>query len=198
MRKMKQNWCLANFAWHYLCQEGSKTWIFVHTICFGQSFGAKTVKTRKHYTNCGFSENCPKPKMTPFFEKWFLGWVKKVVSTNCVFEKLCSSEKAVAIKKMHVERNRKFMINCGLVEHGKMVFSVFFQVLMFLCFFSFFECFLFLEGLFFCFLFVSFCFFFLEGLRVRWGDPKGQSLGPKPSFLCFLLFDLVFIFSFGV
>ena len=27
---------LAKIAWHYLCQEGRKTRIFVHTICFGQ------------------------------------------------------------------------------------------------------------------------------------------------------------------
>ena len=28
----------AKIAWHYLCQEGWKTRIFVHTICFGQIF----------------------------------------------------------------------------------------------------------------------------------------------------------------
>ena len=26
----------AKIAWHYLCQEGRKMRIFVHTICFGQ------------------------------------------------------------------------------------------------------------------------------------------------------------------
>ena len=32
----KNNGFLAKIAWHYLCQEGRKTRIFVHTICFGQ------------------------------------------------------------------------------------------------------------------------------------------------------------------
>ena len=31
--------------------------------------GTKTVKTRKNYKNSGFSGNCPKPKMTLFFER---------------------------------------------------------------------------------------------------------------------------------
>ena len=26
----------SKIAWHYLCQEGRKTRIFVHTICFGK------------------------------------------------------------------------------------------------------------------------------------------------------------------
>ena len=63
------------------CQEGRKTCIFMHTICFGQNFGGpKQLKTRKHYKNSGFSGNCPKPKMTPNLFSWkrlFLGWVKK-------------------------------------------------------------------------------------------------------------------------
>ena len=31
-----KKWILAKIAWHYLCQEGRKKRIFVHTICFGQ------------------------------------------------------------------------------------------------------------------------------------------------------------------
>ena len=68
-----------------------KTRIFVHTICFGQIcfFGPKTVQTRKNYKNSGFSGNCPKPKMTPFFGKGcFLTWVKKWVLLT-VFFKSC-------------------------------------------------------------------------------------------------------------
>ena len=37
MWKIKKNGFLAKIAWHYLCQEGRKTHIFVHTICFGQN-----------------------------------------------------------------------------------------------------------------------------------------------------------------
>ena len=33
-----KKWILSKIAWHYLCQEGRKTRIFVHTICFGQIF----------------------------------------------------------------------------------------------------------------------------------------------------------------
>ena len=36
--KSRKNGFLANITWHYLCQEGRKTRIFVHTICFGQKF----------------------------------------------------------------------------------------------------------------------------------------------------------------
>ena len=38
MWKIKENGFLAKNAWRYLCQEGRKTRIFVHTICFGQNF----------------------------------------------------------------------------------------------------------------------------------------------------------------
>ena len=56
------------------------------------------MKTRKNYKNIGFSGKCPKSKMTPFFEKVFLTWVKKwALFTNCVFEKLCSSENTMSI-----------------------------------------------------------------------------------------------------
>ena len=37
-------------------------------------FWSKTVKTWKNYKNSGFSGNCPKPEMTPFFSKWCLFW----------------------------------------------------------------------------------------------------------------------------
>ena len=57
-------------------------------------FGPKTVQTRKNYKNSGFSGNCPKPKMTPFFGKrvFFLTWVKKWVLLT-VFFKSCVSWK---------------------------------------------------------------------------------------------------------
>ena len=51
--------------------------------------------TAKNYENSGFSRSCPKPKMTLFSEKGVFGMGEKVVSTNCVFEKLCSSENTV-------------------------------------------------------------------------------------------------------
>ena len=33
--KIRRRGFLAKGAWHYLCQEGRKTRIFVHTICLG-------------------------------------------------------------------------------------------------------------------------------------------------------------------
>ena len=37
MEKWIKKGILAKIAWHDLCQEGRKTRIFVHTICFGQN-----------------------------------------------------------------------------------------------------------------------------------------------------------------
>ena len=78
---------LAKITWHYLCEEGRKTRIFVHTICFGPKMcWTKTVKTRKNNKNRGFSGNRPTPKMTPFLKKLFFDMGEKVGFTNCVFE----------------------------------------------------------------------------------------------------------------
>ena len=67
-----------------------------HYLFWPNIFRAKTVKTKKHNKDSGFSGNCPKPKkkLTPFFfrKRCFFGMGEKVVFTNCVFEKLCSSE----------------------------------------------------------------------------------------------------------
>ena len=88
-------------------------------------FWTKAVKTRKNYKNSGFNGNCPKPKMTHvFLKKVFCDMGEKVGFTNCVFEKLCSSENtifivlsantAVPIKSCILEKSRKFMRNSGL------------------------------------------------------------------------------------
>ena len=69
-----------------------KTRVFVHTICFGQTINSwpKTVQTRKHYKNSGFSGNLLKTKNDTFFQKrCFFDMGEKVGFTNCVFEKLC-------------------------------------------------------------------------------------------------------------
>ena len=90
----------------------------------------------KLITNCGFSGNCPKPKMTPFFGKrCFLTWVKKWAFTNCVFEKLCSSENTIFIffSAKHNSCNKKavcwkkntenvWKIVVLVFEHGNKVF----------------------------------------------------------------------------
>ena len=61
-------------------------------------FWPKTVQTRKNYKNSGFSGNCPKAKMTPFFGKrCFFDMGEKVGFTNCVFEKLCFPENTIFI-----------------------------------------------------------------------------------------------------
>ena len=89
----------AKIAWHYVCQEGTtKTRIFVRTICFGQKgFWAKTAQTRNNSKNGGFSGDLPKTKNDIFLEKGVFGVCEKVVFTNCVFEKLCSSESIIFI-----------------------------------------------------------------------------------------------------
>ena len=109
-----------------ICVRKGEQCIFVHTICFGPIFLTKTVQTRKHYKNSGFNGNCPKPKMTPlFWEKVSFDMGERVGFTNCVFEKVCFSQKkhyfivfsakhSSCNKKLCVERNRKFMKNCGL------------------------------------------------------------------------------------
>ena len=89
--KIKKNGFFAKIAWHYLCQEGRKNAHFrAHYLFWPKNvFGPKTVQTRKNYKNSGFSGNCPKPKMTPFFGKrCFLTWVKKWVLLT-VFLKSC-------------------------------------------------------------------------------------------------------------
>ena len=72
-----EKWVLAKFAWHYVCQEGRKTRIFVHTVYFGQTFfwpkQWKPGKTIKIVVSAEIAQN---QKMTPFFEKgvcWH-GW----------------------------------------------------------------------------------------------------------------------------
>ena len=58
-------------------------------------FWTKTMKTRKIYKNSGFSEACPKPKMTFLFGKGVvLIWVKKWVLLT-VFLKSCVLLKAI-------------------------------------------------------------------------------------------------------
>ena len=89
MWRMK-NGFLAKCAWHYLCQEGRKNGIFVHTICFGQNVWAQNNQTQEKYTNRGFSGNSQKPKMTPFcLKKVCLGMGEQVVLLT-VFWKSCA------------------------------------------------------------------------------------------------------------
>ena len=91
IREMKKmDFFFAKKSWHYLCQEGRKTRIFVHTICFGQNmFWTKTVKTSKNKKKSGFSGNCPKPRMTPFFwKRCFLRWANNWVLLT-MFLKSC-------------------------------------------------------------------------------------------------------------
>ena len=81
-------------AWHYLCQEGIRKCVFSCALSvLAKFFLDQNGENQKNYKNSGVSGHCPKPKMTPFLEKGvFLKWAKKVGFTNCVFEKLCSSE----------------------------------------------------------------------------------------------------------
>ena len=52
--------------------------------------------SRKHYKNSGFSGNWPKHKNDTFLlKKVFFDMGEKVGFTNCVCEKLCSSENTI-------------------------------------------------------------------------------------------------------
>ena len=98
-------------------RKGEETRIFVHTICFDQRiFWPKTVQTRKHYKNSGFSGNCP--------QKWHL------FLENGVFE--------MGEKVGFTNKNRKLMKNSGLflnMAKGCFFACFFFQALMSLCYF---------------------------------------------------------------
>ena len=97
----------------------------MHTICFGQKFfGTKTGKTSKNKKIVVSAEIAQNQKRHLFFEKGVSDMGEKVGFTNCVFEKLCSSENTMFIefsakhsncnKKLYVEQKRKFTQNSGL------------------------------------------------------------------------------------
>ena len=93
---------------------------------FWPNFLDQNSENQENYKNSAFSENCPKPKMTPFFKMVFFDIGERV------FEKLCSSENtifivcfqqstAIAINKRYVAKtNYEKIVSC--FEHGKMVF----------------------------------------------------------------------------
>ena len=112
IRKMKEMDFFAKIAWHYLWQEGRKNAHFrAHYLFWPKTFfGPKQCKPEKNIKYDGFSGNCPKPKMTPFFwKRCFLTWVERLGFTNCVFEKLCSSENTIFIvfSEKHCSCNQK-------------------------------------------------------------------------------------------
>ena len=128
-----KNRFLAKTAWHYLCQEGRKKRIFVHTICFGQiCFGPNQWKPGTTIEIVVSAEIAQNQKWHFFFEKdvFWHGW--KSGFTNCVSEKQCSSENtilycfqqntAVAIKSCMLKKQKideKLWVG---FEHGKKVF----------------------------------------------------------------------------
>ena len=90
LSKNEKKGFLAKIAWHDLCQEERENTRFrAHYLFWPKNFlWSKTVKTRKNNQNSGFSGDCPKPRMT-------YGMGEKVGFTNCVFEKLCSSDNTI-------------------------------------------------------------------------------------------------------
>ena len=107
-------------------RKGEKNAHFrAHYLFWPKHFLGPNSVNLENYKNSGFSGNCPKAKMTPFFGKrCFFDMGEKVGFTNCVFEKLCFSENTIFIvfsakhsfskQKLYVEKNRKFMKNSGL------------------------------------------------------------------------------------
>ena len=128
MWKIKKMDFLQNLPDTICVRQGEKTRILVHTICFGQNFfWPKTVQTRKHYKNSGFSGNCPKPKMTLFFGKrCFLKWVKKWVlltvflkscvffSENTIFIMFSEKHSSCNTNTVCKQKQKIEMINSGL------------------------------------------------------------------------------------
>ena len=85
----------------------------------------KTVQSRNHYKNRGFSGNCKKSKNDTFFWKrvFFLTWLKKwvlltVFLKSCVFLKTLfysvSAKHSFSKTKTVCWKKRKFMKNSGL------------------------------------------------------------------------------------
>ena len=124
MRKMKKSFFLFFLFLQKLpdticVRKGEQMCIFVHTICFGQNvLGPKQWKP-------GSTIKIVVATETAQNQKWlFFGMGEKVVFTNCVFEKLSSSENTMFVvfsaqhsncaKKMHVEKHGKHMKNTEL------------------------------------------------------------------------------------
>ena len=139
--KNQKNGFVAKIAWHDLCQEGKKrAFSCTLSVLAKTCSGPKTVQTRKDNKSSGFNGKCPKPKMTPFFQKrFFFDMGEKVSLTNCVFEKLCFSANTILIVfsekhsncniKLYVLEKEKLWNTVGCFENGQKVFLV--------CFFCF-------------------------------------------------------------
>ena len=149
--------CLQKLLDTICVKKGEKTRIFVHTnYLFGPKnfWGPKQCKPGKNYKNSGFSGNCPKPKMTPFFGKrcFWHGWksgfyslcFRKAVcffSENTifiVFSEKHSSCNTNIVCKQNTENWWKLVGCCWTRQKGVKVFFVcfFFRALMSLCFLS--------------------------------------------------------------
>ena len=81
-----KNGLVAKIAWHYLCWEGRKKAVFVHTICFGQKlFGPKQSKPGKTIIKIVASAETAQNQNDTYFWKRFFGMGESV----CVCFKLC-------------------------------------------------------------------------------------------------------------
>ena len=121
-----KKWIFSKKAWHYLCQEGRKNAHFrAHYLFWPKFFWTRTVQSRKHYKNRGFSGNCKKQKWHLFLEKrCFLTLLKKwvlltVFLKGCVswkhyFYSVFSKSQLFKNKSCMLKKNRKFMKNSGL------------------------------------------------------------------------------------
>ena len=96
-QKLK-NGFFAKIAWHHFGQEGRKNAHFrAHYLFWPNIFlDQNSVNQEKLKKKSGFSGNCPKPKMTPFFENgvFWHGWKS---GFYCAFEKLCFSGNTIFI-----------------------------------------------------------------------------------------------------
>ena len=127
MWKIIKKWIFSqNCLTLFVSGRETKKRMFVATICFGQIFfGPKQCKAEKTIKIGVSAEIAQNQKWHLFFEKrCFFDMVEKVGFTNCVFEKLCFPENTIFVvfsakhsfsrTKLYVEKNRKFMKNCGL------------------------------------------------------------------------------------
>ena len=149
--KNQKKWIFSKY-WLTLCvsvREKKRAFSCTLSVLAKNFFWPKTVQTRKNYKNSGFSRNCPKPKMTPFFwKRVFFDMGEKVGFTNCVFQKLCFPENIIFIvfsakhsfsktKTGMLKKTENIMKNSGLfLNMAKWCFLgwCFFEVLVLLWF----------------------------------------------------------------
>ena len=96
MRKIKKMIFSKHCLTRFVSGREKKTRIFMHTICLGQKmvFGPKQLKPGKTIKILVSAEIAKSPKWHLFLKEVFFDMGDSVGFTNCVLDKLCSSERS--------------------------------------------------------------------------------------------------------